>query len=126
MMIFKNKIFRAAILFTLAIAPASYASTISPEGHQAIKAKVIDETPENFTINVKTLANFGANEEAPTFAVYTASSLPKECGDFSDLSLKYQKPEKYLRVFDLSSNMKVLDAINAHECVVIKNIPSEE
>jgi hypothetical protein len=97
-------------------------NTISPKGHQAIKAKVIHEDPARFTINVKSLVNLGANENAPTFAVYVDQRLPQQCGNFLHLSLKYYKPEKHQRVFNLSKNKEVLDAIKTYRCVVIKNI----
>jgi hypothetical protein len=98
-------------------------ATTSPDGHQAIKAKIIDANPAQYTINVRTLANFGANENAPTFAVYTSARPPAQCGDFSNLEITYQKPTKYTRVFNLTRHRDVLKAINAYGCVVIKNIP---
>ncbi len=99
--------------------------TISPKGHQPIKAKVINADPAYFTINVKSIANLGVNENAPTFAVYISSILPNQCGNFLNLRLKYTKPEKHKRVFNLSKHENVLKAINTYKCVVIKNIPSE-
>lgn len=119
-------IMMASAMFCLMMGTAFASfSTISPKGHEAIKAKVLDATPENFTINVRYLTNMGADEEAPTFALYTASSLPESCGDFSNLSISYTKPEKYKRLFDLSKHKDVLEAINTYKCVVIKNIPSK-
>lgn len=100
------------------------AGTISPEGHEAVKANIINSDPKTFTINVKKFANMSVNEEAPTFAVYTKGSLPSQCGDFSKMAIQYTKPEKYHRQFDLSKNTEVLDAINQYGCVVIRNIPS--
>lgn len=112
-------------IFTLSIGLAFGAvPTISPEGHQAIKAKILNPDPKNFTINVRYLANLGADENAGTFALYTARSLPSQCGDFSDLKLSYDKPEKYKRHFDLSSHEEVITAINEYQCVIVKNIPT--
>lgn len=95
----------------------------SPQGHQAIKAEIIDPTPSHLTINVKKLANINVNENAPTFAVYTTPLPPAKCGDFTHLDIYYEKPTKYTRVFDLSKHRDVLKAINAYGCVVMKNIP---
>lgn len=116
-----------ALILSIALvglpAVAQDIATTSPEGHQAIKAKIIDANPAQYTINVRTLANFGANENAPTFAVYTSARPPAQCGDFSDLNISYKKPTKYTRVFNLTRHRDVLTAINAYGCVVIKNIP---
>ena len=103
--------------------PSTPIKTTSPQGHQAIKADIIDPTPSNLTINVKKLANINVNEEAPTFAVYTTPTKPRQCGDFSNLEIHYEKPTKYTRVFNLSKHRDVLKAINSYGCVVIKNIP---
>lgn len=97
----------------------------SPKGHQAIKAKVVDDTPANYTIDVHSFSNLGVNEEAPTFAVYTASRLPDKCGDFSDTPLSYEKPEKYKRVFDISENPEIITAINEYKCVIVPNKPAQ-
>jgi hypothetical protein len=98
-------------------------STISPEGHQLIKASVVNETPSSFQINVKKLANMNVNEEAPTFAVYTSSKAPNQCGDFRKLSMPYKKPSKYEREFNLSEHPEVLKALDKYGCVVMRNIP---
>lgn len=98
-------------------------ATVSPSDHQPIKADVINDDPAHFTINVKKIANMNADDNADTFAVYTSTSVPKQCGDFRDLELPYQKPEKYKRVFDLSDHPEVLSAIDHYGCVVMKNIP---
>jgi hypothetical protein len=101
---------------------ASYA-VISPNGHQEIKASVINDDPSSYKIDVKKLANMGVNEEAPTFAVYTKSSLPSQCGDFRNLELPYKKPTKYEREFNLSGHPEVLNALDSYGCVVMRNIP---
>ncbi len=98
--------------------------SISPEGHQAIRASVLNDDPAHYTIDVRKFANIGVNEEAPTFAVYLTNTLPGKCGDFRDLELQYAKPAKYKRVFNLADHEKVLRAINSYGCVVIRNIPS--
>lgn len=106
--------------------PALAADTVSPEEHQAIKASVLDPTPANYTIDVKKFANMGVDEDAPTFAVYITSRLPKDCGDFRDLELAYAKPDKYKRQFDLSKHQKVIEALDQYGCVVMRNIPSKK
>lgn len=103
-----------------------YVRTVSPQNHQPIKASVLDDTPKHYTIDVKKFANLGANQEAPTFAVYVTSTLPARCGDFRNLAIPYKKPGKYKRVFNLSSHPDVLSAINKYGCVVMKNIPPVE
>lgn len=97
----------------------------TPKGHQPIQAEILNASPDNFTINVKKLANWGADENAPTFAVYTGSSLPDICGDYASTELAYMKPEKYIRVFDLSHQPGILTAIDEYQCVIIPNIPPQ-
>lgn len=104
-------------------ARAADIKTASPDGHQAIKASVVNAAPENYTINVRSLSNLGADEEAPTFAVYISGSKPDTCGDFSETPLTYKKPEKYLRQFDLSQNPDIVTAINEYKCVIVPNKP---
>jgi len=99
-------------------------ATISPEGHQAIAASVINDDPARYTIDVRKFSNIGVDENAPTFAVYLTNSLPSKCGDFRDLELNYSKPDKYKRVFNLSEQEKVVRAIDEYGCVVMRNIPS--
>ncbi|HEU4838664.1 MAG TPA: hypothetical protein VFS88_04550 [Micavibrio sp.] len=97
--------------------------SISPEGHQPIRASVIDSAPSHFTIDVRKFANIGADEDAPTFALYLGTRLPKRCGDFRDIDLAYWKPSKYRRVFNLSGKDKVLRAIGEYDCIVLRNAP---
>jgi len=101
------------------------AGEISPRGHEPIKASIVDNAPEKFTIDVMSLANLFADEGAKTFAVYISTQLPKSCSDFSELNLAYKKPDKYLRQFDLSKHKDVLVAIDKHKCVIVKNTPSD-
>ena len=112
-----------AVLSFLAVLPA-VAGEVSPKGHEAVKAKVIDPTPERFTIDVKTIANLWVDGDAPSFALYTSSRVPAQCGDFSTLGLAYKKPTKYTREFNLSKHGEVLIALEKYGCVVIKNQPS--
>lgn len=98
---------------------------VRTQDHQPIKARVLNEDPAQFTINVKNLSNMGVNEDAPTFAVYTSSRMPQQCADFSSVALRYEKPEKYHRKFNLSQHRNILTAIKDYNCVVIKNIPSQ-
>ncbi|MCD8496914.1 MAG: hypothetical protein LRZ85_01790 [Alphaproteobacteria bacterium] len=90
-----------------------------------MKAFVIDPVPGQYTIDVETLSNLGVDEQAPTFAVYITNRVPDTCGDFRALELPYQKPEKYLRQFDLSAHGEVLQALDEYGCVVMRNIPSQ-
>jgi hypothetical protein len=115
--------YRALFLFLfIAAAPhAAQAKTTSLESHQPIKAEVIDDNPSHFTIDVEEFENADADEEAPTFALYTSEEPPKTCGDFSDLDLKYEKPEEHKRMFDLTDHKDVLDALKKYQCVVVKN-----
>lgn len=123
------------ILFTLTFLGAALMLAACPEAHakdaaltparpfEQVKANIIDETPKTFTIDVYSLANLFVDQEAPAFAVYTTLSAPKECADFRKITLAYDKPDKYKRRFDLSNHKDVLTAIEAHKCVVIRNIP---
>lgn len=96
---------------------------VSPAEFQPIRADIVSKKPSKFTIDVENLANIGADDDAPVFAVYTQSSLPDQCGDFRSLELNYKKPSEYTREFDLSQHEQVLEAIDAYGCVVMKNIP---
>lgn len=114
----------AGLLWAAAFdARAANVALISPAQFQPIKARITDDDPASYTINVKNLSNLGVNEDAPVFAVYISSSAPAECADFTHLSLRYWKPGKYLRTFDLSDNPEVIDAIHTYQCVAVKNIP---
>lgn len=104
-------------------AAAKDIALISPEEFEPIRAEILNDSPKKFTIDVENLANLGADDEAPVFAVYTQSSMPAQCGDFRELELNYKKPEKYKRRFDLSDHPDVLEAINSYGCIVMRNIP---
>jgi hypothetical protein len=96
---------------------------VSAFDFEPIRADILNDSPRNFTIDVKKIANMGVNEDAPVFAVYTESHIPKKCADFRELKISYQKPSKYKRVFDLSQHEDVLKALKAHNCIVMRNIP---
>jgi len=49
----------------------------------------------------------GADQKAKTFAMYTTSSIPARCGDFTAENISYQKPDKYHRVFNLTEKPEV-------------------
>jgi hypothetical protein len=110
-----------AILMIALPVQAESLKVVAPKGHQAIKAKVVNPEPKNFTINVRMLANMGVNEDAPSFAMYVSGSLPKQCADFRPLKLSYTKPQKYQRKFDLTKFPQVLTALEKYKCVVITN-----
>ena len=92
--------------------------------YEPIRAKIVSDVPSEYTINVKFLTNTFADTEADIFAVYTTSTKPENCADFRHLELSYEKPSKYLRVFDLSENEDVIAAVNKQQCVAIRNIPA--
>lgn len=120
------KFFYAIVFFSMMSLPmqdanATRLKTTPLKSHQPIKAEVIDSNPNHFTIDVKELENAGANEEAPTFALYISDEPPRRCADFSKLDLEYSKPEKYKRVFDLSDHKDILQALKKYQCVVVKN-----
>lgn len=104
------------------IGMAAQIKETSPDGHQAIKARIVDPSPQNFTISVNSFSNMWADDNAPTFAIYTSYSVPKLCADFTKLKLTYQKPTKYRRVFNLSKHKEVLKALEKYQCVVVRNI----
>ncbi len=123
----KNKIYIISILFfglTIENAAASFLKK-TPEtplkSHQPIKAEIIDSNPSHFTIDVEKFANRGANDKAPTFAVYISENPPRTCADFSNMNLGYTKPERYKRKFDLSDHTEILKALDKYKCIVVKN-----
>ncbi len=91
---------------------------------EPIKAKIVSDVPSEYTINVKFLTNTFADTDADVFSVYTSSTRPETCADFRHLELSYEKPSKFLRVFDLSKNEEIIQAVNKQQCVAIRNIPS--
>lgn len=103
---------------------SSNTDLIASRSFEQVKANIVDENPKTFTIDVYSLANMFVDQEAPDFAVYTTPSAPKECADFRTITLAYDKPEKYKRRFDLTKHADVLNAIETHKCVIIRNIPS--
>lgn len=105
-------------------APAKEVKMVQTSNFEPIKAKIVSDVPSEYTINVKFLTNTFADTEADVFSVYISSTKPENCADFRHLDLSYEKPSKYLRVFDLSENEDVIAAVNQYNCVAIKNIPS--
>lgn len=112
--------------FAQKISYATDVLVISPSGYESVKAKVIDYTPKNFTINVKSIVNLDVDQEAPYFAIYTATKLPKTCADFRALNIDHWRDGKYKRVFNLTSHLEVLSALDSYKCIIVKNIPSDE
>lgn len=113
-----------SFMLTFAIpAMANELPTASPSGHTVIKASIVDANPAHFVINVKQLANMFADQDAPTFAVYTSNSVPKICGNFEHTKITYEKPSQYVRVFNLTKQPGILQAIEQYKCVIIPNIP---
>lgn len=96
--------------------------SISPEGHEPIRASVINPNPASYTIDVRKFANIGVDETAPTFALYTGTSLPSKCGDFRDIELPYWKPDKYKRSFNMTGEEKVMRALQEYGCIVLRNV----
>lgn len=96
-------------------------SAVDPTEFEPLRASVIDENPSHYTIDVRKFSNIGVDENAPYFSVYISETIPQQCGDFRTLDLPYQKPDKYQRIFDLSSHDDVLKAINTYKCVVIRS-----
>ncbi len=96
-------------------------SSTSPEGHQAIRASVLDQNPSNYTFDVRKFSNIGVDENALTFAVYVTNRLPNKCGDFRDKDLKHWKPQKYERTFDLRDHPEVIEALGLYGCVIVRN-----
>ena len=118
----------AAIFSCLALgivlpAQAKQIRTVPTDQYEPIKAEIIDSTPENFTINVKFMANYWADKGADVFSVYTSNSEPETCADFTDIELSYQKPAEHKRQFDLSDHPEILEAVREYNCVAIPNIP---
>jgi hypothetical protein len=99
--------------------------TTSPNRHEPIKARILNPDPKNFTIDVEFWANRNANENAPTFAIYTGGNPPKLCADFTNLNIPATKSGN-TRTFDLSRRKPVLEAIENYGCVAVKNIPAKE
>lgn len=97
--------------------------SMSAAGNQALRASIVSEDPAHFTLDIRKFANIGVNQEAPTFAIYTANSLPAKCADLRGEDLPYWKPSKYKRAFDLRGHDDVRKAIDGYGCIVIRNQP---
>ena len=96
---------------------------ISIDNYEPVRAEIVNSDPSQFTINVRNLSNIGVDQKAEYFSVYTTSSKPENCADFTNENLPYEKPEKYLRQFNLSDQPEILEAIESVGCVAMKNIP---
>ncbi len=96
-------------------------TSVDPNEFEPLRASVVDNSPSNYTIDVRKFSNIGVNEEAPYFSVYISENVPKQCGDFRNLDLPYEKPEKYKRTFNLSDHEDVLKAIDTYKCIVIRS-----
>lgn len=111
----------AAIMVALVIMAGYEQKQANISGAEPIRASIINDNPENFTIDVGFLSNSGANTNAEYFAVYTSNQKPSDCADFHDTDLTFQKPSQYKRIFDLSGHEDILEAIDTKQCVIIPN-----
>ena len=120
----KNALPMLAALLLASPAMAANFDVAPSSGHQPIKAQIVNPNPSHFEINLKKAANMGADQKAKTFAMYTTSAVPAQCGDFTAETISYQKPDKYHRVFNLTEKPEVLSALKEYGCVIITNKPA--
>lgn len=99
--------------------------TISPAGHEPLRADIINSKLSSFTLDIQQFANIGVSEDAPTYAVYTNGSLPATCGDFSEADITYWQPSKYRRSFDLRGHDDVVKALDEYGCIIVKSNQSK-
>lgn len=95
--------------------------TISPVGHQPLRASVVSKRLSRYTIDIKNFANIVFNENAPTYAIYVESMLPSQCGDFSEVYVDYTKPSEHYRRFNLENHPEIAQSLKTYGCVVLKN-----
>jgi len=93
----------------------------SPMGHEALRADIVNDKTSSFTIDLQQFANIGVSEDAPTYAIYTTSTLPANCGDFTGTDLPYWESSKYKRTFDLRGHRDVIKALDSYGCIIVKS-----
>ena len=95
--------------------------SLSPEGHEPIRASIIKDDPAAFVLDVRKFANIGVDEAAQSFAIYIGNALPGKCGDFRDRDVPNWAPIKYRRTFDFRGNEDMIRGLNGYGCIVIRN-----
>lgn len=95
--------------------------TISPVGHQPLRASVVSKRLNRYTLDIKNFANIVFNENAPTYAIYVESTLPSQCGDFSEVYIDYTKPSEHHRRFNFSNHPEIAQSLKTYGCVILKN-----
>jgi hypothetical protein len=95
--------------------------TISPVGHQPLRASVVNKRLSRYTLDIKNFANIIFNEDAPTYAIYVESTLPSQCGDFSQVYVDYTKPGEHIRRFNFSNHPEIAESLKTYGCVILKN-----
>lgn len=96
-------------------------TTISPVGHQPLRANVVNKRLSRYTLDIKNFANIIFNENAPTYAIYVESTLPSQCGDFTNVDLDYTKLDEHRRRFNLSEHPEVAKSLRTYGCIIMKN-----
>ena len=101
-------------------------ATVSPVGHQPLRASVVNKRLSRYTLDIKNFANIIFNENAPTYAIYVESMLPSQCGDFTNIDLDYTKPDEHRRRFNLTEHPEVAKSLRTYGCIILKNAQAPE
>lgn len=114
-----------ALAFALA---ASASEGIAHGGHlvpthnfESVRARVIDDTPSRFTVDLGFIRNLGVDRGAPYIALYDQSSKPSMCADFRHITMRGQNIGGNKRRYNLSGQPELLQAMRDHRCVVVPN-----
>lgn len=115
-----------ALAFALTATAAS--ETFAHNGHlvptsnfESVRARVIDDTPSRFTVDLGFIRNLGVDRSAPYIALYDQSSKPSMCADFRHITMRGQKLPGNKRRYNLSGQPDLLQAMHEHRCVVVPN-----
>ena len=95
--------------------------SIPPDGHQPLRASVINNRLDRYTFDLRKFANIGVTDKAPSFAIYTSSGIPAKCGDFRATDLPYRMEGKYHRIYDLRGHDDIVRALDGYRCIVVGN-----
>lgn len=115
----------SASVFMLAYKPAAPKGSVHTSEFESVRAIVLDETPEKFTISVDLPQNIVVKRNADFYAVYTSRDEPDYCADFREENMNYKRPSQFQREFDLSARQDVLEALNEFKCVLVPNIANK-
>lgn len=110
------------IFLTSSVQPSEAdAPLVATADFETVRAKVIDPTPSNFTIDLGFPRNLSVDRNAPYIALFDTRQPPQLCADFRDINLKGETISTTQRRYDLSGQPELLEAMQDYRCIVVPN-----